>query len=339
MLTARSLPQPLLLTALFLLLTAAATMLACGPAEPTATPRPTNSYPNLAASLQDVVRKYESGELSENQAAALILAHHGAMVLVQVDLSANIDAVDTWMAEQEISPRHKNASYAPPHIYAYVKVSLLGALSQRDGVSMVKSLSDQFGPNVLLPNPLGGEIGNGASGQSDLGDPILPLWLKGYPYPRLDSKLEYVVYRYENGKLTEAEAAAEFDDYQGTAVLVIVELLADGDTDAVVAWLKGKGITPTHVYKGEEFPDQITAYVPLSLMGVLSQQPGVHDVYSPLPFRPLIESPTGKASNAGRVAQSTTGQGVAKREADHWHTSTLGGYVGNGIEIGIIDTL
>ena len=284
--------MPPLLTTLFLLMAAAAALLACGPAEPTATPRPTNNYPKLAVSLQDVVRKYESGELSEAQAAALILAHHGAMVLVQVDLSANIDAVDTWMVEQEIAPRHKNAGYAPPHIYAYVKVSLLGALSQRDGVSMVKSLSDQFGPNELLPNPLGGYISNGASGQSDLGEPILPLWLPGYPYPRLGNKLERVVYRYENGKLTEAEAAAEFDDYQGTAVLVIVELLADGDTDAVVAWLKIKGITPTDVYKGEEFPDQITAYVPIALLGALSQRLGVHQVNTPMrpvggPFIPI----------------------------------------------------
>ena len=274
--------MPPLLTALLLLITAAATVLACGPAEPTATLRPTNSYPKLAVSLQDAVRKYESGELSETQAAALILAHHGAMVLVQVDLSVNINAVDTWMAEQEISPRHKNAGYAPPHIYAYVKVSLLGALSRRDGVSMVKSLSDQFGQNELLPNPLGGYISNGASGQSDLGDPILPLWLPSYPYPRLGNKLERVVYRYENGKLTEAEAAAEFHDYQGTAVKVVVDLLPDGDTDAVVAWLKSKGITPTYVYKGEEFPDEIMAYVPISLLGALSQYLGVHQVNTPI---------------------------------------------------------
>lgn len=308
--------MPPLLTTLFLLIAAAATLLACGPAEPTATPRPTNSYPKLATSLQDVVRKYESGELSETLAAALILAHHGPMVLVQVDLSANIDAVDTWMAEQEIAPRHKNAGYAPPHIYAYVKVSLLGSLSQQEGVTLVSAPSDIFSPNTLLTDSTERRV-SGASGQTNPAQPKLPLWLKGYPYPRLSSDLERAVYLYENGELTEAEAAAEFDDYQGTAVLVVVNLLADGDTDAVVAWLKSKGITPTHVYKGEEFPDQITTYVPISLLGALSQQPGVHDVYAPLPFQPLIESPTSKAGDSSRVAQSTTGQGVAKREADH----------------------
>ena len=312
-LTAQTTQQTILLAALFLLMAVATILLACGPvaqpapaddvalptvqdgggseeptAEPTVeltdTPRPTNSYPKLTASLQDVVRKYESGELSETEAAALILAHHGAMVLVQVDASANIDTIDNWMAEQEITPRHKNASFVPPHIYAYVKVSLLGSLSQQDSVTAVKSPSDQFTPDELLPNPLGGELSSpsGASGQSDSGEPISPRWLKGYPYPRLDNKLESVIYRYENGKLTEAEAAREFDHYQGSTVLVEVELLANVDTADIVAWLKSNGVTPTDVYNGKEFPGEIKAYVPISLLGALSQHLGVHEVNTPI---------------------------------------------------------
>ena len=372
-LTNKAACQTLLLTALLLLIIVATSMLACGPvdqpnqdlwgplpaeqntdgtdppeeesAEPTATPQTSNSYPKLADSLQEVVQKYESDELSETEAAALILAHHGAMVLVQVDTSANIDAIDTWMAEQEIAPRHKNTGYTPPHIYAYVKVSLLGTLSQQNDVTAIQSLSDQFSPDELLPNPLGGEPSTGGvSGQSETDEPILPLWLQGYPYPRLGNKLERVVYRYDNGNLTEAEAASKFNDYQGTKVHVRIVLLPDTDTDTLVAWLKSKKATSFDVVKTSEFPDEIWSYVPVSTLGALSHRPGIERIETPIrPENGNLNNhlPSSESQFTAQSAVPTPtpviSQGFTKHEADHWKSNTPT-YTGNGIKVGIIDT-
>ena len=347
--------MPPLLTALFLLIAVATTLLACGPVaqpvpaddgallaaqetdgdepteepeEPTATPRPTNNYPKLAASLQDVVRKYESGELSETQAAALILAHHGAMVLVQVDLSANIDAVDTWMGEQEIAPRYKDASYVPPHIYAYVKVSLLGALSQQESVTSISAPSDAFPPQYVLSDPSDNNI-CGASGKGDTTDPKLPPWLKGYPYPQLESNLERAVYCYENGEQTETEAAGQFNERRGNAVNVHIELLPDGNADIIVTWLKARDINPYEVYQGVKFFHEVKAYVPVSQLADLSRQSGIHRIYTPSSFHS-----TSKAFDLQKAQPSITSQGVAKHEADHWHTHTPTSYTATASKSG-----
>ena len=146
------------------LLLTAAILLACGPAsqaepqgqpvsqgtaqdsdaEPTPIPTPTPAqengpkYPNLDTGLQEIVARFEAEELSEAEAAAQAHTYHGSSVLVTVDLLANIDAVDAWMEGKGISPRHANATHIPPNINAFVKVSLLGALSQQEGIIQVK---------------------------------------------------------------------------------------------------------------------------------------------------------------------------------------------------------
>ena len=146
-------PLPLLIAVLLL---AAAALLACGPAsqaepqtepvsqaiakdgepEPTLEPTPEPpEYPNLDATLQEIVARFEAEELSESAAATQAHTYHGSSVLVTVDLSANIDAVDAWMESKDISSRQANPSHPTPNIYGFVKVSLLGALSQQDGVS------------------------------------------------------------------------------------------------------------------------------------------------------------------------------------------------------------
>ena len=82
--------------------------------------------------------RFEAEELSESEAAAQAHTYHGSSVLVTVDFSANIDAVDAWMEGKDISQRNVNATHIPPNIHAFVKVSLLGALSQQEGVIQVK---------------------------------------------------------------------------------------------------------------------------------------------------------------------------------------------------------
>ena len=163
LLTARPWPQTLLLTALFLLIAAAAAMLACGPAaqsvpaddgalpaaqqedgaaDPTEPPPPpiipTATYPKIRYSLQ-----YEVVQFEEAQAAASgpsgqsDTAPEDTAVFVEIFLSGNKAEVAAWLRSKGITPGHAD----DPDISgldAYVPLSLLGELSQQDGVTGIE---------------------------------------------------------------------------------------------------------------------------------------------------------------------------------------------------------
>ena len=318
------------------------------PTEPTPTEESEPRYPNLDSTLQEIVERFEAEELSEAGAAAQAPEHHGSTVLVEVGLSANVDAVDSWMGEQEISPRFKDPEYVPPHIYAYVKVSLLGALSQREGVGMVWAVED--------PDAAFRESSSGASGQSgSLGtaEPELPIWLKDYPYPKLKGNLQELVYRYEQGEMTATEVASSFEDHhQGSSIRVQVELAPDpANTDVVATWLKSKGVSSLHIGKDEVYPNIISGLVPVSLLATLSQQPGVYRIkiagvpgnrLAPGGFGPINPDPQSAPQGAPQsnppptpTPTPVTSQGVAAHGATAWDTA---GYRGNGVKVGIIDS-
>ena len=165
--------------------------------------------------------RFEAEGLSESEAAAQAHTYHGSSVLITVDLSANIDAVDAWMAGRDVSSRHTNATHIPPNIHAFVKVSLLGALSQQEGIIQVKETVPPWADLPSGQDPGGGSGARGASGgtgaegpSGDAAGPRLPLWLKGHPYHNLKAgELDYLVDSYERGELTEAEAAAQTEDH------------------------------------------------------------------------------------------------------------------------------
>ena len=320
----RTNPLPLL-TAVLLL--AAAALLACGPAtqaepqtepasqamakdgepEPTLEPTPEPpEYPNLDATLQEIVARFEAEELSESEAAAQAHTYHGSSVLVTVDLSANIDAVDAWMEGKDISSRQANPSHPTPNIYGFVKVSLLGALSQQDGVTQVKETVPPWAdlPSGQDPGSArGASGGTGAEGPSgDAAGPRLPLWLKGHPYHNLGSPLDYLVDLYERGELTEAEAAAQTDGPRGSSVAVVVDLVSGdpANTDAVAAWLTSRGASVENILKEE---GAIGAYVPVSMLGALSRQPGVITIIPPR--RPNLPSEKDSGSLFGTPSYPT----------------------------------
>ena len=72
----------------------------------------------------------------------------------------------------------------------------------------------------------------------------------------------------ESGQATAAEAAADTPVYSGESVAVTIHL--SGSVDAVVAFLEENGGDPRNV--GEDY---IEAYVPVSLLGPVSERPGV----------------------------------------------------------------
>ena len=304
-------------------------------------------YPNLGPILQKLVVSFEDGEISETQAAALAPIHFGPSVLVDVDLASNADAVENWLETRGFYRKFRPPVFLPPRIFAYVDVSMLGALSQQQGVTIVRALHDRTGTFQQ-------SSGNEASGRSAPGTTpkaAMPPWLKDTPYPNLKGRLEELVYRFEQGELTEAEAAAETGFNQGVSVPVDIYLAPDpANTDAVFAWLQDQGdwAQALRVSKGsggDVYPDSITGYIPMSKLGAVSKRPGVYMII--LPQRPSVPKgvPTsrkqsvpesiGRAPIPPPTPVPVISQGVAVHGARAWHSDS---HRGAGIKIGIIDT-
>ncbi|MDE2780160.1 MAG: hypothetical protein OXI91_10865 [Chloroflexota bacterium] len=98
-------------------------------------------------------------------------------------------------------------------------------------------------------------------------------------YPDLSSLLNLLVATVESGQATPQQAAQGAPIHQDDAVAVTIHLSAKGD--AVVRFLEDKGGDPRNVGV-----DYIEAYVPVTLLGSLSQQPGVTSVREIVPPQP-----------------------------------------------------
>ena len=108
----------------------------------------------------------------------------------------------------------------------------------------------------------------------------LPIPDKGeLKYPKLGSSLNQLVAGVEEGEATAEEAAGETPMHQGDSVAVTIRL--SGNVDEVVAFLEENGGDPRNV--GEDY---IEAYVPVTLLGQLSEQPGVLRVRAIAPPEP-----------------------------------------------------
>ena len=191
-------------------------------------PHTQGDYPNLIEDLQEIVRKYETCELTEEQAAALDEHHHDNLVLTQVWTTPNSTImVDEWMGTQSISPR--SAIDGVPLIYAYVRVSLLVNLSQQAGIDQVM--------NISLPFPVPEEsFTAGATGASDSSsdNPILPTWLKGYKDSKLRFGLVNTYQAYLKGTLSDDFCGRRGDHH----ISITVYMKPDQEVvDAVTSWL------------------------------------------------------------------------------------------------------
>ena len=168
------------------------------------------------------------------------------------------------MEEQDVSPRTSVEGLTT--IYAYVGVSLLGALSKREDVDLVWALGEM---DMLVPpsSPSRGFVGQGGEAVQ----PRLPI-TKGYPYPKMSNSLVQLVYQYERGELTAEEAAAGTRQYQGSSVRVYVPFYDETQLPVVVAWLKSKGVPDSALTVGVS---SFLGYVPVPLLRELSRKPGV----------------------------------------------------------------
>ena len=87
-------------------------------------------------------------------------------------------------------------------------------------------------------------------------------------YPNLGSRLDELVVSVEAGEITAEQAASGAAMHSGASVAVTIHL--SGGMEEVVAFLEENGGDPRNV--GEDY---IEAYVPVTLLGPASEQPGV----------------------------------------------------------------
>ena len=136
---------------------------------------------------------------------------------------------------------------------------------------------------------------------------------KQLEYPNLGFRLDQLVARVKDGQISGGQAAGEAAIHSEESVAVTIHLT--GNADDVVEFLVNNGGDPR--YMGEEY---IEAYVPVTLLGSLSEQPGILRVREIIPPEPAH----------GPV----TSQGVQAHAAAAWHQA---GPTGKGVKVGIID--
>ena len=134
-------------------------------------------------------------------------------------------------------------------------------------------------------------------------------------YPNLGSHLNGLVVQVEDGETTSQDAALDTPVHSRASVAVTIHLT--GNVDDVVTFLEDNGGSPRNV--GEDY---IEAYVPVTLLGHLSEQPGVLRVREITPPHPA------------QSTQRVTGQGPPVHGSLAWNQA---GYSGQGVKVGVID--
>ena len=148
-------------------------------------------------------------------------------------------------------------------------------------------------------------------------DQVLTIPEKTEPmYPNLGSHLNLLVERVETGGYSAQAAAADSPFHSGGSVAVTIYL--SSNLEDVVGFLEDYGGDTRNV--GEDY---IEAYVPVTLLGQISQQPGVLRVQEIVPPQPA------------QLTQQITGQGPPVHGSQAWNQA---GYSGQGVKVGIIDT-
>ena len=152
---------------------------------------------------------------------------------------------------------------------------------------------------------------DGADGDPN-GAPQVPILEKTEQlYPNLGSGL--------NQLITSVEAAQEknADDTPVQTEAVAVTIYLSGETDELVAFLEDNGVSPRNVGEG-----YVEAYVPVTLLGPVSELPGVIRVREIAPPEP------------SQLTQRVRGQGPLVHGSNVWNRA---GYSGQGIKVGVID--
>ena len=134
-------------------------------------------------------------------------------------------------------------------------------------------------------------------------------------HPNLETMLNDMVDSVQREGALEEDAAMAAPVHSEESVAVTIHL--SGHVDDVVSFLEDNGGDPRNV--GEDY---IEAYVPVSVLGTLSEQPGVQRVESIVPPHPAQAPPT------------VAGHGPSVHGSPAWNES---GFTGQGVKIGVVD--
>ena len=104
---------------------------------PTLPEKPELKYPNLGSNLDQLVTSVEKGETSAKEAAEDTPVHQEASVAVTIHLSGNVEDVVKFLEDNGSSTSNVGEDY----IEAYVPVSLLGQVSEQQGVIRVREIT------------------------------------------------------------------------------------------------------------------------------------------------------------------------------------------------------
>ena len=114
-------------------------------------------------------------------------------------------------------------------------------------------------------------------------------------YPNLGSSLDQLAVSVEEGEITAGEAAEDAPMHQEGSVAVTIHL--SGNAASVVKFLEDNGGSPRNVGG-----DYIEAYVPVTLLGQVSEQPGVIRVRTITPPEPAgSNQPATRQNHGGKV--------------------------------------
>ena len=134
-------------------------------------------------------------------------------------------------------------------------------------------------------------------------------------YPKVGSTLDRLIASVAAREVSAADAARQAPLHRGEAVAVTIYL--SGNVDGMVGFLEANGVSPRNV--GEDF---IEAYVPITLLGKASEQPGV--------LRVRVIIPVELSRSAARIP----GLGPQAHGSPAWNEA---GYTGKDIKVGVID--
>ena len=257
-------------------------------------------YPNLGSDLNQLAANVEAEEADE-KAAEDPSVHEAGAVAVTIYLSGETDWMVAFLEDNGGSPRNVGEDY----IEAFVPVLLLGRLSEQPGVLRIREIVP---PRQMGPAATGDDIEITLPEKAEL------------KYPNLGSRLNQLVAGVEEGGASAREAAKDAPVRQEESAAVTIYL--SGNVGGVVSFLEDNGGSPRNV--GEDY---IEAYVPVTLLGQLSEQPDVLRVREIVPPQP--------AGHPATHSGNTVSQGVDVHGAATWHDA---GYKGRGVRVGIITT-
>ena len=98
--------------------------------------KPDLTYPNLGSKLDRLATSVEKEQVASEDAASDTAVHLEESVAVSIHLSSNVEDVVSFLEDNGGDPRNVGENY----IEAYVPATLLGSLSEQDGVERVREI-------------------------------------------------------------------------------------------------------------------------------------------------------------------------------------------------------